>query len=163
MLERGNYVRWSSWFMSYIERKKNTRKFLKSSIEVGPNKFKKIPTTDTTTEMTESEDDLVGDDLKQYEADIDVMNLILLSIPNDIYNYVDEYENANAMWDRPEWNKLVTNVRLIKNLNTRLYDVLFDHLQQYEGLMNDSREKRAAKTHDTLALVANTYASSSSS
>ncbi|GJV18782.1 hypothetical protein Tco_1367802 [Tanacetum coccineum] len=100
MLERGNYVPWSSWFMSYIERKKNIRKFLKRSIEVGPNKFKKIPTTDTTTEMTESKDDLAGDDLKQYEADIDVMNLILLSIPNDIYNYVDEYENANAMWDR---------------------------------------------------------------
>ncbi|GKF44604.1 hypothetical protein Tco_0131156 [Tanacetum coccineum] len=39
--------------------------------------------------------------------------------------------------------------------------MLFDHLQQYEGLVNASRAKRAAKTHDPLALVANTYASSS--
>ncbi|GJR95087.1 hypothetical protein Tco_0267261 [Tanacetum coccineum] len=62
----------------------------------------------------------------------------------------------------PEWNKYVTNVRLTKNLKTNLYDVLFDHLQQYEGLLNASRAKRGAKTHDPLALVANTYVNSSS-
>ncbi|GJS00067.1 hypothetical protein Tco_0316575 [Tanacetum coccineum] len=33
----------------------------------------------------------------------------------------------------------------------------------YEGIVNASRAKRVAKTHDPLALVANTYASSSSS
>ncbi|GKE14009.1 hypothetical protein Tco_1421586 [Tanacetum coccineum] len=37
----------------------------------------------------ETEDDLSGEDLKQYDADIEEMNLILLAIPNDIYNYID--------------------------------------------------------------------------
>ncbi|GJV01654.1 hypothetical protein Tco_1335223 [Tanacetum coccineum] len=41
--------------------------------------------------------------------------------------------------------------------------MLFDHLQQYEKLVIASRSKRAANTHDPFALVANTYASSSSS
>ncbi|GJU32344.1 integrase, catalytic region, zinc finger, CCHC-type containing protein [Tanacetum coccineum] len=35
------------------------------------------------------EEDLRGDDLKHYEVEIEAMNLILISIPNDIYNSVD--------------------------------------------------------------------------
>ncbi|GJS29157.1 hypothetical protein Tco_0489777 [Tanacetum coccineum] len=46
-------------------------------------------------ERPETEDDFMGDDLKQYEADIDAMNLILISIPNDIYNFVDSGQTAN--------------------------------------------------------------------
>ncbi|GJS42332.1 putative ribonuclease H-like domain-containing protein [Tanacetum coccineum] len=34
-------------------------------------------------------EDLQGDALLHYDAEIEVMNLILLSIPNDIYNSVD--------------------------------------------------------------------------
>ncbi|GKE01110.1 hypothetical protein Tco_1389093 [Tanacetum coccineum] len=41
-----------------------------------------------------------GDALKQYEADIKAMNLILISIPNDIYNSVDACQSAKQMWDR---------------------------------------------------------------
>ncbi|GKF11497.1 hypothetical protein Tco_0049423 [Tanacetum coccineum] len=96
MLERGSYVPWSSWFRRFIDRKKDTRKFLRHSIDVGPYKFKDIPATTTTTATTQTEDDLTGDDLKQYETDIDAMNLIFLSIPNDIYNSVDACENANV-------------------------------------------------------------------
>ncbi|GKB26381.1 hypothetical protein Tco_0865782 [Tanacetum coccineum] len=61
------------------------------------------------------------------------------------------------------WNKYVTNVCLTKKLKDDYYDVLFDHLHQYESIVNASRAKRAVKTHDPLALVVNTYASSSSS
>ncbi|GKD15417.1 hypothetical protein Tco_1199824 [Tanacetum coccineum] len=64
---------------------------------------------------------------------------------------------------QPEWFKYVTNVRLSKNLAEHSYDTLFDYLQQYERIVNASRGKRDAKTHDPLDLVANTYASSSSS
>ncbi|GJZ49798.1 hypothetical protein Tco_0603988 [Tanacetum coccineum] len=116
-LERRSYVPWASWFMMYIKRKKDARKFLKSSIKVGPYRFKEIPATDTAAKTTKNE----------------------------------------------ERNKYVTNVCLTKNLKEDPYDVLFDHLQQYEGLVNASKAKRTAKTHDPLALVANTYARSSSS
>nr|GEX11593.1 hypothetical protein [Tanacetum cinerariifolium] len=64
---------------------------------------------------------------------------------------------------QPEWYKYVTNVRLAKDLKKDTYDMLFDHLQQFEKNINASRVKKAAKTHDPLALVANTHTSSSSS
>ncbi|GJW37101.1 hypothetical protein Tco_0060021 [Tanacetum coccineum] len=43
------------------------------------------------------------------------------------------------------------------------YDLLYDFLKQNEVNVNASKAKRAAKAHDPLALVANTYASPSHS
>ncbi|GJW22813.1 hypothetical protein Tco_0033435 [Tanacetum coccineum] len=63
----------------------------------------------------------------------------------------------------PEWYNYVTNVRLAKNVKDEQYDVLFDHLQEYERLVIASRAKKVAKTHDPLALVAHTSSSSSRS
>nr|GFC73924.1 hypothetical protein [Tanacetum cinerariifolium]GFD15506.1 hypothetical protein [Tanacetum cinerariifolium] len=57
-------------------------------------------TTEKPKQRKQTEDDLTGDDLKQYEADIEALNLILLIIPNDIYNYVNACENAK---DMSEW------------------------------------------------------------
>ncbi|GJW12258.1 hypothetical protein Tco_1578085 [Tanacetum coccineum] len=53
-----------------------------------------------SSQHVDKEEDLTGDDLKQYEADIEAMNLILISIPNDIYNPVDACQNARDMWNR---------------------------------------------------------------
>ncbi|GJX42291.1 integrase, catalytic region, zinc finger, CCHC-type containing protein [Tanacetum coccineum] len=50
----------------------------------------------------QKEEDLRGDDLKHYEAEFEAMNLILISIPNDIYNSVDACKTAKAMWQRVE-------------------------------------------------------------
>ncbi|GJS53928.1 integrase, catalytic region, zinc finger, CCHC-type containing protein, partial [Tanacetum coccineum] len=55
------------------------------------------------------EEDLRGDDLKHYEAEIEAMNLILISIPNDIYNSVDACTTAKAMWKRVKLLMRVTN------------------------------------------------------
>ncbi|GKC24660.1 retrovirus-related pol polyprotein from transposon TNT 1-94 [Tanacetum coccineum] len=44
--------------------------------------------------------DLRGYDLKHYEAEIKAMNLILISLPNDIYNSVDACTTAQAIWQR---------------------------------------------------------------
>ncbi|GJU34104.1 hypothetical protein Tco_1182458 [Tanacetum coccineum] len=42
-------------------------------------------------------EDLQGDAFLYYDAEIELMNLILLSIPNDIYNYVDACTSARDM------------------------------------------------------------------
>ncbi|GJQ90174.1 retrovirus-related pol polyprotein from transposon TNT 1-94 [Tanacetum coccineum] len=47
-----------------------------------------------------TEDDLRGDELLYYEAEIEAMNLILIFIPNDIYNSVDSCTTTKAMWKR---------------------------------------------------------------
>nr|GFD17992.1 hypothetical protein [Tanacetum cinerariifolium] len=50
----------------------------------------------------QKEEDLRGDDLKHYEAEIEAMNLILISIPNDIYNSVNACKTTKSMWQRVE-------------------------------------------------------------
>ncbi|GJV33176.1 hypothetical protein Tco_1393576 [Tanacetum coccineum] len=47
-------------------------------------------------------DDLTRDDLKHYKVEIEAMNLILISIPNDIYNFMDDFTTKQAMWQRVE-------------------------------------------------------------
>ncbi|GJY92056.1 retrovirus-related pol polyprotein from transposon TNT 1-94 [Tanacetum coccineum] len=44
--------------------------------------------------------DLQGYSLLHYDAEIELMNLILLSILNDIYNYVNACTSAEDMWKR---------------------------------------------------------------
>ncbi|GJT44609.1 hypothetical protein Tco_0953324 [Tanacetum coccineum] len=46
--------------------------------------------------------DLQGDALLHYDAEMELMNLILLSIPNEIYNSVDACTTAKEMWKRVE-------------------------------------------------------------
>ncbi|GJY25563.1 gag-pol polyprotein, partial [Tanacetum coccineum] len=46
--------------------------------------------------------DLEGDDLLLHDAEMEVMNMILLSIPNEIYNSVDACTLAKDMWKRVE-------------------------------------------------------------
>ncbi|GKB32200.1 hypothetical protein Tco_0871601 [Tanacetum coccineum] len=47
-------------------------------------------------------EDLQGDALLHYDAEMELMNLILLSIPNDIYNSMDACTSAKEMWKRVE-------------------------------------------------------------
>ncbi|GKA61109.1 hypothetical protein Tco_0760516 [Tanacetum coccineum] len=47
-------------------------------------------------------DDLQGDDLLYYDAEMELTNMILLSIPNAIYNFVDSCKTAKEMGDRGE-------------------------------------------------------------
>nr|GEY72378.1 hypothetical protein [Tanacetum cinerariifolium] len=89
MLKRGSWVPWASRFRRYLNQKREAQKFLNRSIDKGPHVIKKIQPDLDHPERDETEDDLTGDNLKQYEADIEEMNLILIFIPNDIYNYVD--------------------------------------------------------------------------
>ncbi|GJR52912.1 hypothetical protein Tco_1403433 [Tanacetum coccineum] len=52
-----------------------------------------IPNNSTVSKLQTAED-LQGDTLLHYDAEMELMNLILLSIPNDIYNFVDACTSA---------------------------------------------------------------------
>ncbi|GJU40840.1 hypothetical protein Tco_1193797 [Tanacetum coccineum] len=114
----------------------------------------------------QTEDDLRGDEMLYYEADIEAMNLIIISIPNDIYNFMDACTTAKAMWKRfvaepgEALVLYVTQVRLVKRLTEDTFDDLFDYLQQFEKLVNASGVKKLEKSNDPLALVAHTGSSS---
>ncbi|GJU75360.1 hypothetical protein Tco_1272430 [Tanacetum coccineum] len=72
MLERGSYIPWNF-----------------------------IPEGSTIPQFQTAKD-LEGDDLLLHDAQMEVMNMILLSIPNEIYNSVDACISAKDMWKRVE-------------------------------------------------------------
>ncbi|GKE82536.1 hypothetical protein Tco_1552536, partial [Tanacetum coccineum] len=55
---------------------------------------------------------------------------------------------------KPEWSKYVTLTRQNKDLSDVEYDLLYDTLLQFEPHAHESKEKRVARKHDPLALVA---------
>ncbi|GJX98635.1 hypothetical protein Tco_0355654 [Tanacetum coccineum] len=102
MLERGSYIPWASRFRRYLNQKRKNRKWLNKEIDEGPYEFKEFTPSESEELRMQNEEDLRGDDLKHYEAEIEAMNLILMSIPNDIYNSVDACTTTQAMWQRVE-------------------------------------------------------------
>nr|GEU53454.1 hypothetical protein [Tanacetum cinerariifolium] len=96
MLERGSYIPLASHFRRYLNRKRETRKWLNEEINEGSYEFKVFTPSKTKAPRMQKEEDLRGDDLKHYEAGIRAMNLILISIPNDIYSSMDACTTAKA-------------------------------------------------------------------
>ncbi|GJR07543.1 hypothetical protein Tco_0790195 [Tanacetum coccineum] len=133
-------------------------------------------------------EDLQGDALLHYDAEMELMNLILLSIPNDIYNFVDACTSAKDMWKRVErltrgtiqnkvdretlftneFDQFVTEPgEALISVYNRFAQLMNDmerndmhFLIQFEKLVNVSRVKKLEKSHDPLALVAHTGSSS---
>ncbi|GJY55485.1 retrovirus-related pol polyprotein from transposon TNT 1-94, partial [Tanacetum coccineum] len=132
-------------------------------------------------------EDLRGYNLKHYEAEIETMNLIVISIPNDIYNSVDAFTIAQAMWQRVE--RLMRGTMQNKVDRETCFNNEFDQFVAAPGealvsvynhfaqlindlerngiifpkvtkLVNASRAKKLEKSHDPLALVAHTGSSS---
>ncbi|GJS08833.1 gag-pol polyprotein [Tanacetum coccineum] len=165
-------------------------KWLNKAIDEGPYEFRIFTHSETKAPRLQKEEDLRGDDLKHCEAEIEAMNLILISILNDIYNSVDACKTVKAMWQRVKrlmrgtvQNKVdretpfnnefdqfvaepgealvsVYNFRLAKRLTEDSYNDLFDYLQQFKKLVNALRAEKVEKSHDPLALVAHTGLSS---
>ncbi|GKC63034.1 hypothetical protein Tco_1095632 [Tanacetum coccineum] len=85
MLERGSYIPWASRFRRYPIRKRENRKCLNKAIDEGPYVFKNFTPEGSQTPTLQTEDDWTRHDLKHFEAEIEAMNFILISIPNGIY------------------------------------------------------------------------------
>ncbi|GJX72356.1 ribonuclease H-like domain-containing protein [Tanacetum coccineum] len=68
MLERGSYIPWASHFKRYLNRKRETRKWLNKAIDDVPYEFRMFTPSDTHEPKIQTEEDLRGDDLKYYEA-----------------------------------------------------------------------------------------------
>ncbi|GKD54055.1 hypothetical protein Tco_1287442 [Tanacetum coccineum] len=60
-------------------------------LERGPYQFEMFIPNNSTVSKLQTAEDLQGDTLLHYDAEMELMNLILLSIPNDIYNFVDAH------------------------------------------------------------------------
>ncbi|GJZ60366.1 hypothetical protein Tco_0616182 [Tanacetum coccineum] len=83
MLNKDNYVPWSSRLLHYAKSKPNG-KVLVNSIKNGLY---------TDDELTEKE-------VKQMEADDQAIQTILMGLPEDIYSIVESYDIAQEIWLR---------------------------------------------------------------
>ncbi|GJT33172.1 hypothetical protein Tco_0923591 [Tanacetum coccineum] len=78
------------------------QKWLLKALEDDPYVFRNITPTGSTIPRLQDVEDLQGDDLLYYDAEMELVNMILLSIPNEIYNSVDSCKTDKEMWDRVE-------------------------------------------------------------
>ncbi|GJT87102.1 hypothetical protein Tco_1068819 [Tanacetum coccineum] len=208
MLNKENYVPWSSRLLRYAKSRPNG-KLIYNSIMNGPyvrrmipepgDADREVPVPETFHEQTD--DELTVAEIKQMEADDQAIQTILLGLPEDIYAAVDSCETAQEIWLRVqqmmkgsdigiqekkaklfnEWErftstdgesiesyyhrfsklmndfkrnkhfpeKIASNLKFLNNLQPEWSR----HYNQKE--VDDLRAKRHAKTHDPLALMAN--------
>ncbi|GKC45419.1 hypothetical protein Tco_1063141 [Tanacetum coccineum] len=132
--------------MRYIDGKKETRNLFLESTVNGPYVMKEIHDSTSTTKnlvkRLQTVDDLTGDEKKQYDADIDAINLILLGIPNDIYNFMDACKDARAMGNRER--RLMQGTDLSKQ-------------ERHSRIMNDF-DKFTSEVGESLVSVEDSYA-----
>ncbi|GJW17266.1 hypothetical protein Tco_0024702 [Tanacetum coccineum] len=95
-------ISWASRFRRYLNRKRDNRKWLLKALDEGPYVFKNFIPKGSTIPRLQTAEDLEGDDLLLHDAEMELMNMILLSIPNEIYNSVDACTSAKDMWKRVE-------------------------------------------------------------
>nr|GEU32802.1 reverse transcriptase domain, reverse transcriptase zinc-binding domain protein [Tanacetum cinerariifolium] len=116
LLEKGSYVTWASRFIRNVDGKKEQGISIRRLIEEGLFKLGEIPEPDSPADAPvlrpHKYSNLTGEDKLDYEADIDVMNWIILGIPNNIYKSVDSCSTAQQMWKRVQ--RLMQGTKLSK-------------------------------------------------
>ncbi|GKE12213.1 hypothetical protein Tco_1415764 [Tanacetum coccineum] len=107
MLNKENYVPWSSRLLRYAKSRPNG-KLIYNSIMNGPyvrrmipepgDPARTVPVPETFHEQTN--DELTEAEINQMEADDQAIHTILLGLPEDIYAIVDSCETAQEIWLR---------------------------------------------------------------
>ncbi|GJT40219.1 hypothetical protein Tco_0940084 [Tanacetum coccineum] len=107
MLNKENYVPWSSRLLRYAKSRANGKLIYNSIInglyvrrmipELG-DPDREVPVNETFPEQTD--DELTEKELKQVKADDQAIQTILLGLPEEIYDAVDSCETAKEIWLR---------------------------------------------------------------
>ncbi|GKF71754.1 hypothetical protein Tco_0207868 [Tanacetum coccineum] len=113
----------------------------------GPYEFKEFVPEGSTIPRMQTVEDLEGDDLLLYDAKMEVMNMILLFIPNENYNSVDACTSAKDMWKRVKrlmrgtiQNKVDKETRFTNEFDqfvTEPGEALISVYNRFTQLMND--------------------------
>nr|GEX58627.1 hypothetical protein [Tanacetum cinerariifolium] len=184
MLNKENYVPWSSRLLRYAKSRPN-RKLIHNSILNGSYVRKMIPEPgDANREITvietfhlQTDDELSDKELKQIEADDQAIQTILLGLHEDIYAAIDK-KKAKLF---NEWERFTSNegestesyyhcfLKLMNDLkrNKHFPEKIASNLKFLNNLqpewsrhynkneIDELKAKRLAKTQDPLALMAN--------
>nr|GEW31067.1 retrotransposon protein, putative, unclassified [Tanacetum cinerariifolium] len=166
MLNKENYVPWSSRLFRYAKSRPNG-KLIHNSIINGPYVRRMIPepgdinrkVTVTETFHVQTDDELTDKELKQIEVDDQAIQTILLGLLKYIYATVDSCETTQEIWLRVQ--------QMMKGFYIGIQEKRAKLFNEWERFTSNEREsiesyyhhelkaERLAKTQDPLALMVN--------
>nr|GEW05094.1 putative reverse transcriptase domain-containing protein [Tanacetum cinerariifolium] len=162
MLNKENYVPWSSRLLCYAKSRPNGKLIHNSIINVPYVRRMILEPGDTNRDVSvnetfyvQTDDELTEKELKQIKADDQAIQTILLGFPEDIYAAVDSCKTTKEIWLRPEWSRHVTIVHQTKDMQTADYTQLYDFLKYNQKEVDELKAERLTKIQDPLALMAN--------
>ncbi|GJW87940.1 hypothetical protein Tco_0163280 [Tanacetum coccineum] len=158
MLEKHLYDSWKSRMELYMMNRPHGRMIL-ASVEKGPLVWPSI-TVDGVTRLKEYTE-LTPAEAIQADCDIKAINIILQGLPTEIYALVSQHRVAKDLWEKikllmqgtsltkqerefntkflntlpDEWSKFVTDVKLVKDYITTMFDQLLCSLETTERIM----------------------------
>nr|GEV90350.1 hypothetical protein [Tanacetum cinerariifolium] len=161
MLNKENYVSWSSRLLRYAKSRPNG-KLIYNSIINGPYVRQMIsqpgdPNHKVLVNKTfhvQTDDELIEKELKQIEADDQAIQTILLGLPEDIYAAVDSCETAQEIWLRVQ-QMMKGSDNGIQEKKAKLFNECeINPFQKRLPEVDDLKAERLARTQDPLALMA---------
>nr|GEU87813.1 hypothetical protein [Tanacetum cinerariifolium] len=152
MLNKENYVPWSSRLLRYAKSRPNG-KLIHNSIINGPYVRRMIPEPgDPNREVPVNEtfhvqtyDELIEKELKQIKANDQAIQTILLGLPEDIYAVVDSCETAQEIWLRVQQMMKGSDIG-IQEKNAKLFN-------EWERFTSIDRELIESYYHHFLKLM----------
>nr|GEU29654.1 hypothetical protein [Tanacetum cinerariifolium] len=152
ILNKENYVPWSSRLLRYAKSRPNG-KLIHNSIINGPYVRRMIPEPgDTNWEVPVNEtfhiqtnDELTEKELKQIEADDQAIQTILLGLPEDIYAAVDSCETAQEIWLRVQ--------QMMKGSDIGIQDKKAKLFNEWERFTSNEGESIESYYHRFLKLM----------
>nr|GEY00988.1 hypothetical protein [Tanacetum cinerariifolium] len=152
MLNKENYVPWSSRLLRYAKSRPN-EKLIYNSILNGLYVRRMIPEPGdanrevnvTETFHLQTDDELSDKELKQIEADDQAIQTILFSLPEDIYADVDSYETAQEIWLRVQ--------QMMKGSDIGIQEKRAKLFNEWERFTSNERESIESYYHCFLKLM----------
>nr|GEV75307.1 hypothetical protein [Tanacetum cinerariifolium] len=152
MLNKENYVPWSSRLLRYAKSRPNG-KLIHNSIINGPYVRRMIPEPgDTNREVpmnetfhVQTDDELTENELKQIEADDQAIRTILFGLPEDIYAAADSCETAQEIWLRVQ--------QMIKGSDIGIQEKKAKLFNEWERFTSTDEESIESYYHHFLKLM----------
>nr|GEV60786.1 hypothetical protein [Tanacetum cinerariifolium] len=152
MPNKDNYVPWSSRLLRYAKSRPNG-KLIHDSIINGPYVRRMIPEPgDPNREVpmnetfyVQTDDELIEKELKQIKANDQVIQTILLGLPEDIYAAVDSCETAQEIWLRVQ--------QMMKGFDIGIQDKKAKLFNEWERFTSTDGESIESYYHHFLTLM----------
>ncbi|GJT52926.1 hypothetical protein Tco_0987980 [Tanacetum coccineum] len=138
----------------YMQNREHGRMILES-IEHGLLIWPTIEENGVT--RTKKYEELSATEKIQADCDLKENNIILQGLPFDVYSLINHHRVAKDLWESVQlliWSKSVTDVKLVRDLYTTIFDQLNAYLEQHKLHANEVRIMRE-RNQDPLALVVN--------